>query len=183
MAGILQLTSAIAAILAGILICIMWIVAAHDKGTEDKNIYNCRGCIHFFYDQLKDNDTDLNRYYLIHRDSYVLLIVFGAICGLFWMITGGIGFVSSTEMMAKLYVILGIATYTLFVVVFAVIADRLKYAAASGCAVRCSKTDNWFLKHNEDSTHEFWGCALTCFVLGMYQIGGAVYNYATLGKA
>ena len=182
MAGILQLTSAIAAFLAGVLICIMWIMAAHDKGQEESGKFKCRGCIQYYYDDLKNTDNDLNRYCLIRRDVYVLLIVFGAICGLFWMITGGIGFGAGSEMMAKLYVIMGIATYTLFVVVFAVIADRMKYANSSVCKSRCFSQNDWFDMHKEDSIHEFWGCALTCFILGMYQLAGAVYNYATLPK-
>ncbi len=160
----------------------MWIVAAHDKGVEEGDKRKCRGCFQYYHDMLKDNDTDLNRYYLIHRDMYALLIAFGVICGVFWMVTAGIGFIANSEVMGKLYIILGIATYTLFVVVFAVIADRVKYALPGICADRCYQTDDWWTTHQEDSTNEFWGCALTCFILGMYQIAGSVYHYATLPK-
>ena len=71
-------------------------------------------------------------------------------------------------------------TYALFVLVFAIIADRKKFVDEAGktiCLPNCSTKDNWTIKHIEDSWNTFWGASLTCFILGAYVIIGAVYDY------
>ena len=172
------MVSGVAALIAGTLIMIMWIVAAHDRGEEDGSKYKCRGCIYYYHDDLWNGSGPLNDWYRVHRDSYVIMISFGVICGLFWWIAGALAFMANSEMMAKLNIIVGVVTYTIFVVLFAVIADRLKYSI--GCAARCSMSDNWFIKHSMDSIHEFSGCSLACFILGAFHIIGGIYTYATL---
>ena len=181
--GVVQLISAVSSIIAGLLILILWIMAANDQGEEDGTRHKCRGCFYYYHDDLMNGGGDTNTWYRNHRDSYPILIAFGVICGVFWMATGGIGFVVSSEMMAKIYIGAGVMTYTTFVVLFAIIADRVKYAAShAGCYGHCTTNNDWFIKHQLDSTREFWGAALACFALGAFQIIGAIYVYATLGS-
>jgi hypothetical protein len=177
----IQVLSALSAILAGVLILIMWIVAAHDRGVEDGNKYKCRGCIYYYHDDLVNSNIEIKNWYMLHRDSYNLLIAFGVICGVFWMAAGGVGFIVSNEMLGKVNIILGAVTYTIFVVLFAILANRMKYAASYvPCYSRCSTTDDWFIRHSNDSIHEFWGSSLACFILGAFHLLGAIYTYATL---
>ena len=184
MPGVLHLTSAVSAFLAGILIIILWILAACDQGESDGPQYKCRGCFYYYHDELVNVGGDLYDYFRIHRDVYPILIAFGVILGVFWMATGAIGLIANSEMMAKVEIIAGITTYTLFVVMFAVIQNRVKFPATfANCYAHCSKNDDWFTRHATDSTEEFWGASLACFLLGMYQIAGAAYNYATLKPA
>lgn len=79
---------------------------------------------------------------------------------------------------------MGGCTYTIFAILFPIIGMRFQLirefysgqaALTGGIKVPC-KTADWASRHWNDSFEWFWGCALTCFILGAYQIVGAVQN-------
>ena len=69
-------------------------------------------------------------------------------------------------------------TYLLFVIFFAIIADRNRYVG--DCSSKCSNTGDWFKIHRQDSYVEFWAAAVTCFLLGGYQLAASVVLYNQL---
>ena len=180
MMNLFQLTSAIAAIICGVLILILWLVAANDKGEDDGNLHKCRGCIFYYHDSL--GSSDLDTWKKNNRDAYPLLIAFGVICGVFWMATGALGFFVNNSMFAKLYVGAGVGTYLIFVVLFPIIVERA-FPTLNTCANYCSKSSDWYVKHYLDSYEEFWGSSLVCFILGAYQIICAIYLHSTIGES
>lgn len=186
----LRLTSALGVILTGILVLVLWILAANDKGTEGDGRYGCKGCNRIVHDALRDDyyinnpvygfDDDLNTWAMNNRNPFPLLIAFGIILGVFWMITGAIGFLARTEYMAKLYFIMGILTYVIFVIMFPIIIERITWANAhcSGPNAVCRNDREWIEKRGYDSYEWFWGSSLVAFILGAYQIAAAGYIWA-----
>jgi hypothetical protein len=71
-----------------------------------------------------------------------------------------------------------------FVTIFAIITDRLKFVTTDYyiCSVHCRNNPDtlWFAEHYNDSKAEFWGSSLACFILGAYTIIGAIYHYNTV---
>jgi len=187
MQKIIQLTSAIGAIIAGILVIILWLVAANDKNSTDSSgAYQCTGCNYIYHDTLSNGSSDLNTWLKNNRDAYPILIAFGVICGVFWMVTGGIGFIAlNSDKLALIYLASGVVTYLIFVVIFPIIVEREQWVMSNCTAgpTTCSLKDNWSTKHQLDSYEQFWGSSLVGFILGAYQIIGAIYLYATIGNA
>lgn len=69
-------------------------------------------------------------------------------------------------------------------IIFAIIADRLRFVTKAECTMHCKNDDyNWFDEHYNDSKAQFWGCSLVCFILGAYTIIGSVYLYNTVEVA
>ena len=188
MQKIIQLTSDIGAIIAGILVIILWLVAANDKNSTDSSgAYQCTGCNYIYHDTLSNGSSDLNTWLKNNRDAYPILIAFGVICGVFWMVTGGIGFIAlNSDKLALIYLASGVVTYLIFVVIFPIIVERINWVFSNSTSMSlagttCSNVDNWYTKHMLDSTEQFWGSSLAAFILGGYQIAAAVYLYATIG--
>ena len=171
---LIKITSAIASAIAGVLILILWLVAANDRGDEDGNKYKCRGCVYLYHDSL--GDSDLGKWLKNNRSPYNLLIAFGVILGVMWIATGALGFFANNALMAKIYVGAGVGTYLIHIILFPSIVQRFSSMLGS-CSARCSTGDDWYIKHMYDSYEEFWGASLVCFVLGAYQIIGALYHH------
>ena len=192
MPELIRLTSATAVILAGIIILILWIAAANDKGAKDGDEYKCHGLNFIYHDAIAKNyyvdkksyTSDFNSWVKGNKDAYPALIAFGVIIGLLWVITGAIGFMVKNHVMAKLYLGLGVITYLLFVVMFPIILQRIMFVLKEGSGQwsvnKCKTKDDWPEKHGEDSFNQFWGAALVGFILGAYQIAGAIYVYNTM---
>ncbi len=180
---LIRITSAVGIILAGIIILILWIIAANDKGSEEGGRYECRGCNYIYHDALRNDNlvfgsTDLNDWVKNNRDPFPLLIAFGVIVGVFWMITGAIGFLAATKFMAWLYLIMGAITFVIFVVVFPIIIERIEFARpyCQTLWFQICRTDaEWTIKHSLESYQHFWGAALVGFLLGAYQLAAAAY--------
>ena len=79
------------------LIFILWLVAAHDKGTDRE----CHGPVQLYNDYLDSLTGDTKTYLQNHNNAYSLLVAFGVICGTFWLAVGVIGLLANTERMAK----------------------------------------------------------------------------------
>jgi len=178
---LLRILSAIAAILTGIIVLILWIIAANDRGKEDGR-YACRGCNQIFNTAAKNSGlgygSGLTTWILNNMNPYPLLIAFGVILGVFWMVTGAIGFVAASKYMAWVYLILALITYLIFVVMFPIIVERINFANAncsSLWAVQCKTDDDWRVRHSVDSYEQFWGASLVGFILGAFVIGSAIY--------
>ena len=181
---LIRLTSAIGVILTGIIILILWIIAANDRGNDDAGRYQCRGCNYLFHDALandkvKFGNSDLNTWVKNNRNPYPILIAFGVILGVFWMVTGAIGFLAGTKFMAWIYLIVGVVTYIMFVVIFPIIVERISFVQSTYCQslwnASCKIDSDWTVKHSLESYQHFWGAALVGFLLGAYQIASATY--------
>jgi len=157
----------------------MWIIAAHDRGEPDGDVHKCNGCIWYTHDNLMQGSGDMNTWRRGNRDPYPILIAFGCVLFVFWLISGIVGCASSTTSGYRWYIILSVLSYTIFAVIFAIIVDKLKFVdySASTCSSHCQNNANWFDNHFKDSVQEFWGASLACFILGAYIIAGAVYLY------
>jgi hypothetical protein len=186
----LRLTSALGIILTGIVVLILWILAANDKGTEGDGLYGCKGCNRIVHDALRDDyyvntpaygfSSSLNTWAKNNRDAFSVLVAFGVILGVFWMITGAIGFIARTEFMAKLYFIMGIITYLIFDIMFPIIVEKITWVNAhcAGPNSVCRKDRDWVEKRGYDSYEWFWGSSLVAFIMGAYQIASAAYIWA-----
>ncbi len=191
MLELLRLSSAVGVILTGILVLVLWVLAANDKGTQgDGQYYGCKGCNRIVHDALRDDyykntpaygfSDSLNTWTLNNRDPFSILIAFGIILGVFWMITGAIGFLARSEYMAKLYFISGVVTYLIFVIIFPIIIERITWANAhcTGPAAVCRSDREWLEKHSYESYEWFWGTSLVAFIVGAYQVVSAAYIWA-----
>ena len=94
------------------------------------------------------------------------------------MITGVLGFLVTTSMSAKIYVMAGVGTYLIFVILFPIIVERA-HPLVGACSSYCSTSSDWYAKHYMESYEEFWGSSLVCFILGAYQIICAIYLHNT----
>jgi len=74
----------------------LWIIAANDKGEQDGSLYKCRGCLWYHHDYIVNQfgDQDWKRG---NRDPYPLLIAFGCILFVCWLVTGIIGLATSGD--------------------------------------------------------------------------------------
>eukprot|EP01022_Parablepharisma_sp_SALTPOND_P022294 TRINITY_DN448_c0_g1_i8.p2 TRINITY_DN448_c0_g1~~TRINITY_DN448_c0_g1_i8.p2 ORF type:complete len:243 (-),score=7.74 TRINITY_DN448_c0_g1_i8:74-802(-) len=178
---IIRLLSATLILLTGIVIIVLWILAAFDRG-EENGVSDCHGCYELFNTALDEGTlgfgTDLNDWVAMHRNPRFLLIAFGAIVGILWIITGAIGFLATTKYMAWVYLILGVITYTIFVVIFPIILERINFVTPycnNLWATFCNTDPEWIIKHSLDSFEWFWGAALVGFLLGAMQIAAAAY--------
>ena len=77
--------------------------------------------------------------------------------------------------------------YGLFVIFFAIIAERSRYARSPyyNCGAKCSSgyvNDYWYEKHGEDSYTQFWAAGLACFIVGAYQVGSSMVMHGKLLK-
>ena len=72
---------------------------------------------------------------------------------------------------------MSVLTYTIFVVIFAIIIDKIKFVDYASCYSHCQNKENWFDNHYMDSVGDFGGASLACFIFGAYNIAGAVYLY------
>ena len=200
MKDLIRISSAVLTIIAGVVLLILWIISANDKGTGDSGDRKCRGITQLFHEALADGDFQesaalstnfddgLNTWVKNNKEAYPILIAFGVIIGVFWMVTGAIGFYAKGGCMAKLYLLLGVATYVIFVVLFPIIVERFTFlfdnsstygAYLWGTKGGCRSSSNWTIKHQMDGYEEFWGASLVGFVLGAYQIAAAIYLCAT----
>ena len=191
MKDLIRISSAVLTIIAGVVLLILWIVAGNDKGRFDGELRRCRGCLYLFHDALsQDNfmvdygyNLDLNSWLKNYRDATPILMGFGVIIGVFWMFTGVAGLFAKRPLIAKVYLFAGLATYLIFVVLFAVIVERIQFIKKNYCPTlwpKTCRTDlDWEIRHYYDSTEEFWGASLFCFMLGAYQIAAAIYLCAT----
>ncbi len=69
-------------------------------------------------------------------------------------------------------------SYTIFVIIFAIITDRLRFVTKAECAMHCNNVNNhWFDEHFNDSKAQFWGSSLACFILGAWVVIGSIYQY------
>jgi len=189
----LRLTSALAAIIAGIVIMVLWIIAAFDRFDEEGGKYKCQGCNYIVHDALTNDyfvnaagykySTDLNTWVKSNRDPWPILIAFGVIVGVFWIITGLIGFIARTKAMAWIYLIAGILTYIIFVVIFPILIERITWANQHCNDLwnsTCKNDVDWLERNRFGSYEMFWGAALVGFLLGAYQIASAAYVYGHL---
>ena len=179
MKDMLRILSAVGVFLAGIAVLILWIIAAHDRSElKDSGFYKCLGCIYLYHDSITGGG-DLNQWLRDNRDAYPILIAFGVICGVFWMVTGVIGLMGNSAGVLKAYFFSGIITYLIFAVIFPIIVERLTWVNAN-CGllpIVCKTNQDWRLKHFFDSGEQFWGAALAGFILGAFQLGAAAYNF------
>ena len=183
MNGIIRITSAIGVICAGIILLILWIIAANDRGSKDGNKYKCHGVVYLFHDALVNKDPHHGNENSIkwlkgNWDVYPILIAFGAIIGLLWIIAGVIGLLARRKIIAFSYLGLGIFTYLVFLLLFAIIEIRFQRLDESFDYLwekHCVVDGEWLVKHAWDSYEQFWGASFIGFVLGAYQIAGAIY--------
>lgn len=178
---LVRMLSAIAILLTGIVILVLWILAAFDRGDEDGR-YGCHGCNYLFNQGVNDGTLgftgELNDWVKSNRNPYPLLIAFGVIVGLLWIITGAIGFLASTKYMAWVYFVLGMITYIIFVVVFPIILERINFVTPycnNLWATYCNTNPDWIIKRSLDSFQWFWGAALVGFLIGAFQLAAAAY--------
>ena len=200
---LIRFLSAIGTICAGILIFILWIIAAHDKGTED-GTWGCHGCNKIFHDTLGDKNyaytDDLQEWLKTNRDPFSIMVAFAVIIGTFWLITGALGFFATNKMMAWVYLLCGVVTYLIFVVLFPIITERIqillgtcneqrvwadtKYINGTATATPslwgryCRNDEDWIMRHQLESFEQFWGVSLVCFILGAIQMTSAAYLIA-----
>ena len=138
----------------------------------------------------------MNSFYSLEWDAYPLLIAFGVICGVFWMVSGALGFVK-----AEASLVAGGVTYLIFAILFPIIVEKTQAnpftavplpcerylylkstnttitANSTAFAVAGCKTDsNYYDKHVHDSFEFFWGASLACFILGAYHLAGMMYE-------
>ena len=187
MRDVLRYTSAILIACAGIIVLILWIIAANDRGKKVGSVYECHGCNYLYNDYVRNENfteapysysTGLNSWLKTYRNPFSILIAFGVILGVFWIVTGVIGFLATTYTMAKGYLIAGVFTYLIFVVVFPIIVERINFVQpyCTGLWPTWCRTDSdWSIRHSLDSYEEFWGAALVGFILGAFQIAAAIY--------
>lgn len=189
----LRFTSAILTFLVGVTITVLWIIAAFDRGKKVGQTYECWGCNYLFNQALNGSvftqapynyNTGLNNWMKSNRNPYPLLIAFGAIVGVFWIIIGIFGFFATSRGMAKTYLIFGALNFIIFVVVFPIILERI-YFIQPYCTnylwpAWCRTDIEWQIKHGLGSFDLFWGAALAGFIIGAFQLASAVYLlYAT----
>jgi len=177
--GFLQVTSFIATLICGMLIFICWLIAAHDnkflKG-------ECGGCIEKLNDALSGKSGSLMRYYQNSKDGYNLLVAFGVICGVFWIVDAIFAWIK-----IKIHLIIGGITQIIFVVIFAILVERLRNnrpctyygevlqltGISPWTAAGCKTSDNWETKHQFDSYEMFWGSSVIIFLLSCYHLAAA----------
>ncbi len=100
--GFFRMTSWVCAFICAVIIIVLWLVAAHDRGSEDGNVHKCHGCYQIWHKQLADDSGDLNKWMRANRDPYPLLIAFGVVLCFFWLVTAVLGIISNTVMMGKI---------------------------------------------------------------------------------
>ena len=64
-------------------------------------------------------------------------------------------------------------------ILFGLLIDKMTFV--KDCEGHCTTSNDWYIKHKDDSYQEFWGASLACFLLGAYTIIGSVYVYNTEG--
>ena len=178
---IVRYLSSILILMTGITLFILWIIAAHDKGTDDGG-YSCHGCNYLYHEAADAGSlgysSDLTDWLKINRDPFGIMVAFGVIIGATWMITSAIGFFAATKYMAWVYLFLGVFAYILLAVLFPIIIERIQYVLSS-CSVlwatRCKADPEWRVRHMWDSLEQFWGISLVGFVIGAFQIASAAY--------
>ena len=175
----LRIISAVGIFLAGVGVIILWIIAAHDRSElKDSGLYKCLGCVYLYHDSITGGG-DLNTWLRDNRDAYPILIAFGCICGVFWMVTGIIGLIGNSPGVLKAYFFVGVISYLTFVVIFPIIVERFLWVSAN-CGllpILCKTSQDWRLKHFGDSYEQFWGAALAGFILGAFQLGVSAYTF------
>lgn len=173
-------TSAVGIGMAGILIFVCWIVAAKDHTDKSPG-----GCIQMFHDNIKHN-KDLKNYYMRNQHAFAILISFGVICGLLWIVTALLAFIKATY-----YLMVGIITTLMFICSFVPLVEIIRFQRQCEAILTemnlliSFKDARWEVKHINDSYEIFWGTSIACFLLAVYQIGCAiamVYEESTQGK-
>lgn len=175
----LKTSSAAAVGMAGILIFICWVVAAKDNLNKRPG-----GCIEAFHKSDKLTN-DLKKHFKANKDAYPVLISFGAICGVFWLLTFALSFVK-----AAYYLISGIFTTIMFICAFTPLVELVRFDRQCKDLIEFSTgqtiTDatmwtslfpdgvGWAIKHKNQSYEIFWGSSIACFLLAAYQIGCAI---------
>ena len=189
MLNILRLSSAAAAVVTGIVLMILWIIAANDQNSQDNSgKYECQGCNQLMSNSLSDDtlgrytgiaySRDLMSWMRNNRNTYALLIAFGVIIGILFILTGLIGFMAKTNFMAKLYLVMAIISFLLFVIMFPIIIERFAWVNThcSGLWAAFCRTDPEWMETNRDMSYrEFWVASLITFITGSFVIGSAIY--------
>lgn len=189
LADFLRISSAILAISNGIVVCIVWIFAANDHSddTDSKGLYLCHGCFTIFHQNIPSNLES-------NSDPYPLLVAFGIIFGVFWIISGILGFFSKTKGLARVYFIASATTYIIFFSLFQIISQKISAYVQPFCNIptkfyvtqsnykECSNENNWWIQHQSDSIVEFWTSSFVAFALATYQLVASSYMCATTVK-
>ena len=169
---ILAKTSAAGIFVAGLLIFLCWIIAAHDEKLIKRKI---GGCIQKFHKHVKNiEDKSLRRYYRANKDVYPYLISFGVICGLLWM-----GTAAAVLTNPKYYLAAGSVTTLMFICIFVPMVERIQSIRSHNNCFEDNDDYVWRERHMEDSFDMIWGSSIVCFLLSAYQIGCAlalIYN-------
>eukprot|EP00826_Nyctotherus_ovalis_P064869 TRINITY_DN9525_c0_g3_i3.p1 TRINITY_DN9525_c0_g3~~TRINITY_DN9525_c0_g3_i3.p1 ORF type:complete len:163 (-),score=32.31 TRINITY_DN9525_c0_g3_i3:63-551(-) len=151
-------------------------IAAHDKGKSEGDKRKCRGCY-----QLAHEDAS-GAWEKGFRDPYALLVGFSVVLCVLWGVTGVLGLIADSPDGGKKYIAASVFSYIMFVIFFAITTDRSRYVRNPyyDCWTLCNASDNWYIKHRNDSYICFWSSSLVCFIIGAYQVGASivVYNQA-----
>ena len=107
-----------------------------------------------------------------------------------WVSTGILGLLCNSILKIKTYIIQGLATYILFVIIFPIIYERSQWAfgncqpAIGLCsgAENVNPTSKWWEQHRYDSLNEFWGASLVCFIVGAFQLISGIIMLNTFGE-
>jgi len=162
-------TSAIGIGMAGILIFVCWILAARDNTNKFPG-----GCIRLFSNNIR-RSGDLKRYYMGNQNAFAILVSFGVICGILWIVTAALAFVKATY-----YLLVGIITTIMFICSFVPLVEIIRFmrqcdAATNEMNIDINfKDEEWKVKRVNDSYEIFWGTSIACFILAAYQIGCAI---------
>lgn len=88
------------------LIAVLWIIAANDRGTKDDDDaakrYKCRGCVWYHHDHLSHHGSNFFKWQKAFQDPYPILISFACILFVFWLLTGFVGIMAKNKFMAKI---------------------------------------------------------------------------------
>lgn len=66
-------------------------------GTSTVDMYECHGCYEWFHWEYRDARNEIDGWRRDMLDVYPMLIAWGVILGVFWIISGIAGFISHTK--------------------------------------------------------------------------------------
>lgn len=173
--GFLAMSSSIAIFIAGLAIMVCWSIASGD----DMFIYgHCGGCIRLLHKLVWESDQPQD-YYRSAKDPFPLLLTFGVLCGVLWIVTS-----IAVVARPRYYLISGLLTTIIFICSFVPLVERMRrnqtctlYADLTGTDIvtawnaACRGDGHWQLKHMYDSFEVFWGSSAGCFLAAAYQVG------------
>ena len=81
---------------------VLWEIAANDKGKANNDRYDCNGCFQYTHDVFKNDTSDLGKWKLAHQDPYPLMVAFGIILCVFWLVVAVLGLLNQKPLLSKI---------------------------------------------------------------------------------